>query len=100
MDDMIEFFVELFLDIVLEGSMELGADKKMPKWLRIVAFMVLLIVFGGIVGLFLYIAYEALQEGDTVASIVGFCIAIGVVTFFVWGFVAKYREVNKRNKKQ
>ncbi len=99
MDDIIEFLVELVLDILFEGGMELSADKKLPKWVRIVAGIVLLIVFSGIVGIFLYIAYEALQEGDTVASVVSFCIAVGLVIFFVWGFISKYHEVNKNKKK-
>lgn len=100
MDDIIEFIVEVVLDILFEGSMELSVNKKMPKWLRRLALLVLLIVFGGIIGIFLYISYEALQEGDTVASMVGLIVAIGLGICFIWGFISKYREINQKNKKE
>lgn len=98
MDDIIEFIVEVIFDILLEGSMEFFSDRKMPKWLRIVVLFVLLVVFCGIVGIFLYIAYEASQENDMVAAGVSFAIAIAVAVFFVVGFICKYRERNKRKK--
>ena len=96
MDDIVEFIVELVLDIFVE----VGMSKKMPKWLRIIVLLILLIVFGGTIGIFLYISYEALQAGDRIASLVAFMIAIALGIFFVWGFWSKYREINKKNKKE
>ena len=99
MDDIIEFIVEVVLDIVFEGSMEIFSNKKMPKWLRIFVFLLLSVLFFGIVGIFLYIAYEASQEGDMIAALVAFVLAIAVGTFFIAGFIRKYRNRNKRNEK-
>lgn len=96
MDDIIEFIVELVLDIFVE----VGMNQKMPKWLRIVVLLILLLVFGGMIGTFLYISYEALQKGDRIASLVAFIIAIALGIFLVWGFWSKYREINQKNKKK
>uniref|UniRef100_UPI004056008F hypothetical protein n=1 Tax=Agathobacter sp. TaxID=2021311 RepID=UPI004056008F len=98
MDDIIAFFVELVLDILLESSMEAGKNKKLPKWVRVLALLVLLTVSGGMVGIFLYIAYEALQEGDMAAGAVSCIIAMGLAVFLIWGFVSKYREARKKRE--
>ena len=95
MGDIMGFFIELILDIFFEGSMELATNGKLPKWIRIIAGIILLLVFIGIVGLFLYLAYESLQEGQVGASILCFILAIICVIFFSWGFMRKYHKKNK-----
>ena len=76
----------------------LATNGKLPKWIRIIAGIILFLVFIGIVGLFLYLAYESLQEGELGASILCFILAIICAIFFSWGFIRKYREKSKKNK--
>ena len=40
MGNIMEFFIELILDIFFEESMELATNGKLPKWIRIIASII------------------------------------------------------------
>lgn len=59
-----EFVLELLFEIIVEGSIELGSEKKVPMPFRILALLVVWTIFFGMGGLFIYGAYEAYMIQD------------------------------------
>ena len=53
-----EFLLELLFDIIVEGSIELGSQKAVPMPLRILAAFIVLVVFFGMGGMFVYMGMK------------------------------------------
>ena len=50
-----EIIMEIILDLILEGSVEAASSKKVPLPVRILASVILLAVYGGLIGFLVYI---------------------------------------------
>lgn len=92
---MMEFVLELLFDIIVEGSIALGSEKKVPMPLRILCLLVEWTIFFGLGGLFVYMGYEASLENDMMATIIllvvgGFMIIGGI--FVAYKMFRKKRE--------
>lgn len=92
-----EFLFELLFDIIVEGSIELGSEKTVPMPLRILAALIVLVVFFGMGGLFVYTGYEAMLGSDKVAAIALF--AVGALMVLGGIFVISKMFYKKRTKK-
>lgn len=71
-----EFIIELLLDLVIEGSIELSSNNKTPKWLRY-PLAIFIILFFTIVIIGLFILGIFILNKDTFAGI--FVIAVSLV---------------------
>ena len=80
-----ELIFELIFEIIVDGSMNAVSDKKIPLILRILAAIVLLIVYGGIVGLCLFWGIH----NKSVALII---IGLGVLILFGLGLLKTYKR--------
>ena len=90
-----EFILELLFDIIVEGSIELGSEKKVPMPLRIIALLVVWIIFFGMGGICIYESYEEYLAG----AMIGAWIALGVGVFLIIGgiFIA-YKMFKKKRE--
>jgi len=90
MDDIIEFLLEL----IIEGSIELIPNKKVPKWLRyIIAFVLSLVALTFIIGLIVF-GIMLIRE-----SILGGLILLVVgIILLVYGVVEFIKVKRKMNK--
>lgn len=92
-----EFLLELLFDIIVEGSIELGSEKTVPMPLRILAALIVLAVFFGMGGLFVYGGYDAMLVSNNGAAIVLF--AVGAFMVFGGIFVIFKMFQKKKEKK-
>ena len=76
-----EFILELLFDIIVEGSIELGSEKKVPMPLRIIALLVVWIIFFGMGGICIYESYDAYLAG----AMSGAWLAFGFGVFLIIG---------------
>lgn len=53
-----EFIVEFLFELILEGSIALGSEKTVPMPFRIIAALVLCVIFFGMGGFCIYTAYD------------------------------------------
>lgn len=92
-----EFLLELLFDIIVEGSIELGLEKTVPMPLRILAALIVFVVFFGMGGVFVYMGYEAMLVSNKGAG-----IAFAVGAFMVFGgiFVIFKMFQKKKEKKK
>lgn len=88
-----EFLMELLLEVIIEGSFGISTNKKIPKWIRYL-FIIFLIVFflfiiGGLFLLGFFIAKENIYAGLFIIF-VGFILLIGCIL--------KFRQVYKKRR--
>lgn len=87
-----EFIIELIIDIILEGSIEIGTSRKVPIGFRILAIAVLTFVYVGLVVLLLTFAIDLWKDGRTAASLIVGFIDLFVAVIIIWGARKKYKE--------
>lgn len=90
-----EFVLELLFDIIVEGSFEIGKERRVPMPLRILALLVLWVIFFGMGGIFIYEGYEAYVAG----AMLGAWMAFGLGIFMIIGgiFIA-YKMFKKKRE--
>ena len=88
-----EYLIEFLLDLIIEGSIELLPNEKIPKWIRcILAFIIILFFLTITIGL-IVIGTMVLKE-----SILGgiFIIIVGVI-LLICSIVKFIKVKNKMN---
>ena len=80
-----EFLIEFLVDLILEGSLEISEDEKMPKWLRNICLTIITLVFGAVtIGLFIlgvYVGKENIYAGILFILIAFILLISGIVKF-------------------
>ena len=92
-----EFLLELLFEIIVEGSIELGSEKTVPIPLRILAACIVLALFFGMGGLFIY---DAILGGDKDFAIAGFVMGIFLMfggMFIILKMFRKKKEKQDKN---
>lgn len=88
-----DFLIELVLDLIFEGSIELSNNKKVPKWIRYVLITFIILVFVTVSLLFLLVSILLIKE-TLIGSLVFFIIFI---VFIVCG-IKKFRKMYLEKK--
>lgn len=83
-----EIILEILFELIVEGSIGAVGDKKIPVPIRISAAVFLLLLFGAVVGAFIYIG---ISEGSWIAVAAGIAIAL-ITVFAIWRTVRKHRD--------
>ena len=83
-----EIILDILFELIIEGSIGAVGDKKVPLPLRILAAVILVVIFGGLVGVLIYIGID---EKNWIIVICGVVVAIAVIGA-VWQTVRKHRK--------
>lgn len=84
-----EFIMEILIEIIFEGALELSTKKKIPMFFRVLAAVFLLAVYIGLGGILLYVGIIN-KSGFVIAVAIGLLVIVAVVV------VRKYREMKKK----
>ena len=71
-----EFIMEFLFELIVEGSLEASSDKKVPLPVRIIAAIVLIVVYGGMIGLFLYSGIHGRNWGMLILGVIILVITV------------------------
>jgi len=83
-----EIIFDILFELIVEGSIGAVGDKKVPLPLRILAAVFLIVIFGGLVGVLIYIGID---EKNWIIIICGVIVALFVIAA-VWQTVRKHRK--------
>ncbi len=70
-----DFIIEFLLELILEGSVEAVSSKKVPMPLRIIAGVIFLAVYLGLLLLCVFLCVSFFEEGDWGPSVSGLLIS-------------------------
>lgn len=96
-----EFIIELILELILEGTIEISSNKKVPKWIRY-PLILILILFVSIVIIGIFILGIYIYKENAIASLILIIISIillisGVVKFKNL-YLKKKEESNEKKR--
>lgn len=92
MEDLLEALFEGLIEFIFEGLTSTSESKRVPILLRILAALLVLLLFGGVSGLMIYAGIMLLKENNITAGIFMFVIAAFVWGFAIWKFVKVFRS--------
>ena len=84
-----EFLFEIIFDFIVEFAMEFFNDKRVPFPIRILAIIILIAVFGGIIALFFGLAVMAIRQGKIAAGVLLSIVDLLVIASVVYGIKKK-----------
>lgn len=93
-----EILLELFFDIIFEGSIAVGSEKKVPMPVRVFAGIIVLATFLGLGGLFIYMGYEAILENNMVFTIFILAVGLGLFSGGIFVIYKMFKDKNKSDK--
>ena len=83
-----EILLEVILDIVLEGSIEIASDKKVPLPIQIVGTIIIAMVYFGILGSLLYLG---IHNNSWIILLIDGCFLL-LTVFAVWKGYKRYKR--------
>ncbi len=86
-----DFMMEIILDILLDGSLELLTEKKLPTVLRLIAGLILGFVYGGLAYLGVSLTVSGIQKADPGLVFCGI-VLVGIVAIFALFMIRKLRN--------
>lgn len=86
-DMIMDLILEVLFEIIIEGSLELVSHKKVPLISRIIAGIIVLAVYGGLIGLFFFFGIQNSQP---------ILIVIGIIILLITIFAIKKKIKERR----
>lgn len=90
-----EFFLELVGELLLEGCLAVGSNKKNSKWVRYPLLAVVYLFYLAVTGMFIALTVRSLWEGKTVLFLVLLAVDCGILALLIHIF-RKQRAQNKK----
>jgi hypothetical protein len=87
-----EFIIELIIEIILEGTIQIGTSRKVPVGFRILAIAILTFVYVGFVVMLATFAVNLWKDGSIASAVVVGVIDLVVAVFLLWGATKKIKE--------
>lgn len=87
-----EFILELIIEIILEGTIQIGTSRKVPVGFRILAIAILTFVYVGFVVMLATFAVNLWKDGSIASAVVVGVIDLVVAVFLLWGATKKIKE--------
>lgn len=92
-----DFIIEFILELILEGSMEIGTNKKISKFIRYPLLVLIILFYMAFIFLFIYIGINVLKDNIIGGAII---ILIGIVLALItiYAFHKKIKEKENESK--
>ena len=91
---MVEFIIELILDLIVDGGLELTKNRRVSKWIRypivIVAFLVTVAIFG----LMFLLSFMLMRE-KPLGGLLIFGLTVFFLGFTIYKTIKVYKEVQE-----
>lgn len=82
-----DFIFELLLELITEETVELSKNRKVPKCIRCLLIVIIVLFFAGIIGITLFAAFVTIKEN----LILGIILIAASLLMLVMGIV-KFRK--------
>lgn len=89
-----EFIFEMVLELILEGTLEISKNRKVPKIIRYPLIFFIVLLFLGVILLIFYTGVLAYQKINKICGII--FISIGIIFFVV--SIVKFKKLYLKKK--
>lgn len=93
-----DFVLEGLLELILDGGVEVGTNRKYSKWIRYPLLILAGVVFFGLIALFVFIGFDVLEDGLW-RAIFMWVLALACASGGIWNFLFMYKRHKKKKSK-
>jgi len=93
-----EFILEAIFEIILEGSITIGTNKKYSKWIRYPLLLLAGVIYIGFIALLVLGGFLVFGDGLWRAIVV-WAFAFAFIIFTIWVFRKEYKGYKKKKSK-
>ena len=93
-----EFIIEAIFEIILEGGITIGTNKKYSKWIRYPLLLLAGVIYVGFIALLVFVGFDVLGDGLW-RAIVMWLFALAFIIFTIWTFRKEYKGYKKKKSK-
>ncbi len=90
-----ELLVELLLDLLIDGGIEISKNKKISKWIRYPLMIIISLFIIGVIGLVFFVGLLIYKE-EEIIGVIFFIIGIVLIISFIWKMRNEYLENYKK----
>ena len=90
-----ELLVEILIDLIFEGTIELSANKKVPRLIRYLLILIISLFFLAIIGVILIIGLS-LYSKNKISSIIIILLSILILIASIITFKKKYLTIKEK----
>lgn len=87
-----EHVLEALLEVIIDGSWDVGTSRKIPMVFRILALLALLAIYGGLSVMLLIYGIQAFCDGDMFGGMLCTMVAVGILAGAICVTIRKMRE--------
>lgn len=89
------FILEAIFELIFEGSIEIGANKRYSKWIRYPLLLLAGVLYVGIVAFFIVEGFDNLEDGLG-RAIIAWVFALAFIIATIWAFRKEYNRYKKK----
>lgn len=89
-----DFIIELVIELLLEGSIEISSNKRVSRWIRYPLIVFIVTLFAGIILLMLYLSFSLLNKNVLVAILI-----LIISLFLLIAAIIKFKKLYLEKKK-
>ena len=83
-----DFILELVIELLLEGSIEISSINKVSKWIRYPLILFIVTLFAGIILLMFYLGFSLLNKNALVAILI-----LIISLFMLISAIVKFKKI-------
>lgn len=88
-----DFIIEFFLEVVLEGIIEIAFHEKVSKWIRYPMILITVLLFLSVIGLFFFLGILCIKKNIWISLFLFF-----MGSFFFLSAIKKIKTYQKKKK--
>ena len=89
-----DFIIELVIELLLEGSIEISSNKRVSRWIRYPLIVFIVTLFAGIILLMLYLSFSILNKNVLVVILI-----LIISLFMLISAIIKFKKLYLEKKK-
>ena len=94
-----ELLLEILFDLIVEGSVEVAKDRKISKWIRYPAVVLISLFIIAIIGLLTLIGFALILKGDRYAKLAGILFLIFDIILIISAIKNIKKEIKMKKSK-
>lgn len=91
---MLEFILDFVFDIILEGTIVIISEKKVPMPIRVIAGIIVALLYLGVSGLCFFVGVLSWGDREVVAALLFLVLGLFIL---IGGFIQMRKEIKRRN---
>ena len=94
-----ELLLEIIFDLIIEGSAEVAKNRKISKWIRYPAIVLISLFIIAVIGLLIFVGFALIFKGDRYVKLAGLLFLIFDIVLIISAIKNIKKEIKTEKSK-